>query len=61
VDLRREDGKNYTQEEHDAMYINAAQPLFFTYNYKIREKFNPNRLGGSYYRALSPDKYKQEI
>jgi len=61
VDLRREDGLNYTQDEHDAMYINAAQPLFFTYNYKIREKFNPNHLGGSYYRTLTPDKYKQDI
>ena len=61
VDLRREDGLNYTQDEHDAMYINAAQPLFFTYKYKIREKFNPNHLSGIYYRTLTPDKYKQDI
>jgi hypothetical protein len=59
-DLRRKDGKDYTQEEHDAMYVNAPQPLFFTYNWKIRKTFNPNHLTGSYYRTLTPDKLKTD-
>jgi len=58
VDTRREDGKNYTQEEHDAMYVNMPQPMFLTYNWKIRNVFNPNNLTGSYYRTLTPEKIK---
>jgi len=55
-DVRRADGLNFTQEEHDAMYVNAPQPLFLAYQWKVREAFNPNHLGGSYYRTLTPSK-----
>ncbi|WP_005038311.1 FAD-binding oxidoreductase [Holophaga foetida] len=55
-DIRRKDGLNFTQEEHDAMYVNAAQPLVFAYQWKVREAVNPNHLGGSYYRTLTPSK-----
>lgn len=58
VDLRKPDGKDFSQEEHDAMYIKMPQPLFLTYNWKLRNVFNPNNLGGSYYRTLTPDKLK---
>ena len=60
VDTRREDGKNYTQEEHDAMYVKMPQPMFLTYNWKIRNVFNPNNLTGSYYRTLTPEKLKTD-
>jgi len=57
-DVRRPDAHDYTQEEHDAMYINMAQPQVMAYQWKIREAFNPNHLGGSYYRTLTPSKIK---
>jgi hypothetical protein len=56
ADARRPDGYNYTQEEHDAMFIKAPQPLIWAYQWKVREAVNPNHLGGSYYRTLSPEK-----
>jgi hypothetical protein len=56
VDLRKPDGKNYSQEEQDAMFAKMPQPMFLTYNWKIRKVFNPNNLTGSYYRTLTPDK-----
>ncbi|MBN1973561.1 MAG: FAD-binding oxidoreductase [Sedimentisphaerales bacterium] len=60
ADLRKSDGKNYSQEEHDAMYIKMPQPMFLTYNWKIRNVFNPNNLTGSYYRTLTPEKLKTD-
>lgn len=55
-DLRKPDGYNYSQEEHDAMYVKLPQPHVAAYQYKVREAFNPNKLTGSYYRTLNPDK-----
>lgn len=57
-DTRRGDGYNYTQEEHDALFEKMPQPLLMAYQYKIREAFDPNHLGGSYYRTLTPSKVK---
>nr|WP_320132684.1 FAD-binding oxidoreductase [uncultured Holophaga sp.] len=56
ADIRRPDGFDYTQEQHDNMYVNAPQPLVFAYQYKVREAINPRHLGGSYYRTLTPSK-----
>lgn len=56
-DLRRRDGLGFTQEEHDAMYVNLPQPLVTVYQYKVREIINPKHLCGSYYRTLTPEKY----
>lgn len=53
---RRQDGYNYTQEEHDEIFVNLPQPHVTAYQWKVRKAFNPNNLGGSYYRTLSPDK-----
>jgi hypothetical protein len=57
-DLRRQDGLGFTQEEHDAMYAKLPQPLVTVYQYKVREAINPKHLCGSYYRTLTPEKYK---
>ena len=55
---RRKDGYDYTQEEQDAMNQKMPQPWVMAYQYKIREAFNPNNLGGSNYRTLNPEKLK---
>jgi hypothetical protein len=55
-DVRKEDGYNFSQEEHDAMYVKLPQPLVTVYQYKVREAINPNNLCGSYYRTLTPSK-----
>jgi len=55
-DLRREDGHGFTQEEHDAMFVNLPQPLVTVYQYKVRDAINPKHLCGSYYRTLTPSK-----
>jgi len=60
ADLRRPDGRDYTQEEHDEMYVNLPQPLFLTYNWKLRNVFNPNNLCGSYYRTLTPERFEKK-
>ncbi|OHE64666.1 MAG: hypothetical protein A2Y36_12190 [Treponema sp. GWA1_62_8] len=57
-DLRREDGYGFTQEQHDEMYVKLPQPLVTVYQYKVREIINPKHLCGSYYRTLTPSKYK---
>ena len=54
ADARREDGYDYTQEEHDEIYKNLPQPAIFEYQWKVREAFNPNHLTGSYYRTKTP-------
>jgi hypothetical protein len=59
TECRREDAYNYTQEEHDAFFVKMAQPHVMAYQWKIREAFNPNHLGGSYYRTLTPEKVPQ--
>ena len=53
---RRKDGYDYTQEEQDTMNLRMPQPWVMAYQYKIRETFNPNNLGGSNYRTLNPEK-----
>ncbi|NLK71863.1 MAG: hypothetical protein GX285_02435 [Clostridiales bacterium] len=58
ADVRHMNGYNYTQEEHDNIFINAPQPLIYAYQYKIREALNPKNLCGSYFRTLTPDKIK---
>ena len=58
VDLRKSDGYDYSQEEHDAIYSKLPQPAIATYQWKIREAFNSNKLTGSYYRTLTPQEYK---
>ncbi|MGI6778422.1 MAG: FAD-binding oxidoreductase [Acetivibrionales bacterium] len=60
ADARKPDGYYFTQKEQDQMLLNLPQPLIAAYQWKIREAFNPNRLGGSYYRTLTPDKLKEE-
>lgn len=57
---RRSDGYDYSQEEQDAMNIRMPQPWTMAYQYKIRETFDPNHLGGSYYRTLTPEKINGE-
>jgi hypothetical protein len=56
ADVRRPDGFNYTQDEQDAMLLKWPQPIIPAYHWKVREAFNPNHLGGSYYRTLTPSK-----
>ncbi|MDR1571152.1 MAG: FAD-binding oxidoreductase [Clostridiales Family XIII bacterium] len=58
ADARREDGYDYTQEEHDAIYKNLPQPAIFEYQWKVREAFNPRHLTGSYYRTKTPENVK---
>jgi hypothetical protein len=52
--LRKKDGYSYSQEEQNAMFRNLPQPAPFIFQWKIREAFNPNHLGGSYYSTLDP-------
>jgi hypothetical protein len=54
--VRRPDGFNFTQDEQDAMLLKWPQPVIPAYHWKVREAFNPNHLGGSYYRTLTPSK-----
>ena len=52
---RKSSGYCYTQEEHNAMFCNAPNPLPFIYQFKMRDAFNPNRLNSSYYQTLDPE------
>ena len=52
---RRKDGYSYTQEEHNKMFAGTPQAEWVKYQWKVREAFNPNHLGGSYYRTLDPE------
>ena len=56
--FRREDGYSYTQEEHNAVFAKAAHPEPQLFQWKLREAFNPNHLGSSYYETLDPE-YKK--
>jgi hypothetical protein len=53
-DCRREDGYDVSQEYHDSIYGKMAQPQIYNYMWKIRETFNPNHLGDTYYKTLTP-------
>lgn len=52
ADSRGTEGYEVPQEQQNAMYIHAPQPLLFNYQLKVREAFNPNKLGDSYYKTL---------
>ena len=58
-DVRRPDAYNYTQEEHDEFYKSLPQPGLATYQWKIREAFNPNHLTSSYYKTMTPPEEKK--
>jgi len=59
-DVRRPDGYDYTQEQHDGFYSKINQPALAEYQWKIREAFNPNHLTGSYYKTLTPKEFKKK-
>jgi hypothetical protein len=52
--LRKSDGHSYSDEEQNEMFRNRPQPAPFIFQWKIREAFNPNHLGSSYYSTLNP-------
>jgi glycolate oxidase len=54
ANFRREDGYSFTQEEHNAIFAKAAHREPQLYQWKLREAFNPNHLGSSYYETLDP-------
>ena len=60
ADARKPDGYYFSQEEQDEMLLNLPQPLVAAYHWKVREALNPNRLGGSYYRTLTPDRLEKK-
>jgi hypothetical protein len=59
ADVRRPDGYDYTQEQHDEMYAKLPQPGLAEYQWKVREAFNPNHLTGSYYKTKTPSDIKK--
>ncbi len=61
--MRRPDGYSWSQEDHNERFKKAAQPAPYIYQWKIRDVFNPNRLGTSYYHTLDPEalrSYREE-
>ena len=52
---RRKDGYSYTQDEHNRMFFGTPSAQWTRYQWRIREAFNPNHLGTSYYRTLDPE------
>ena len=58
AEVRKNDGYCYSQEEHDAFYGKIPQTALATYQWKIREAFNPNRLTNSYYKTLTPEEFR---
>lgn len=53
-DLRHEDGYCFTQDEHNAMYLKKDFNILDLYQWAVREAFDPNHLGSTYYRVLDP-------
>jgi hypothetical protein len=53
-DARGRDGFDVPQSLHDDTYGKMPQPLIWNYQWKVREAFNPNHLGDSYYKTLTP-------
>ena len=49
---RGPDGKATQKEERERILSTAPQPAVFRYQRKIREAFDPNDLGDSYYLTL---------
>ncbi len=56
---RKKDGYSYSDEELYAIFRDRPQPAPYIYQWKIREAFNPNHLGGSYYPVLDPKALKK--
>ena len=49
---RGPDGRATLKEERERILSSAPQPAVFRYQRKIKEAFNPNDLGDSYYLTL---------
>jgi hypothetical protein len=49
---RGSDGKEVPKEVREPVYATSSQAHVFRYQQKIREAFNPNDLGDSYYVTL---------
>ncbi|MBQ5951587.1 MAG: FAD-binding oxidoreductase [Lachnospiraceae bacterium] len=58
---RRPDGYDRSQEELNKMFQYAPQPGVFTYQWKVREAFNPNHLTGTYYKTLEPSAVRTDV
>jgi glycolate oxidase len=54
ANFRKGDGYSYTQEEHNEIFSKMPHSEPQLYQWKIREAFNPNHLGSSYYETLDP-------
>ena len=54
VDARSTTGYAQPPEVQEPLLKKSSQPHVFEYQWKIREVFNPNHLGDSYYRTLKP-------
>ena len=57
---RREDGLNYTQEQHNGMLSKLPQPWVCGYQFMVKKAFNPYDLGGSYYRTCDPASFAKK-
>ena len=56
---RRPDGFARSQEEHNEMFSKIPGTNFFVYQWMVREKFNPNKIGYSYYHTCDPEYIKK--
>lgn len=54
TDARDPHGYAVTPDVQEPGLARSAQPHAFEYQWRIREAFNPNHLGDSYYRTLQP-------
>ena len=53
--FRRPDGFSWTQDQMNEMWGSRPNPAPYTYQWKMREAFNPNHLNGSYYATVDPE------
>jgi FAD/FMN-containing dehydrogenase len=49
---RGPDGKSTSKPERDRMMLSSPQPAVFRYQKKIKDAFDPNNLGDTYYSTL---------
>ena len=56
---RRPDGYCWTQEDHNRKFAGMPGTNMFAYQWQVREKFNPNHLGSSYYQTCDPEYIKE--
>ena len=54
TDARSPTGYAQPPEVQEPGLMKSTQPQVFEYQWKIREVFNPNHLGDSYYRTIKP-------